>query len=569
MALLACVTGGACGPIILGRENRLKGRSNVPAEVELLRGSAAYRDTIGSLSYYDASGPLAVRGIGLVVGLGTNGSRDCPKAVYDELVQRLYKSHDFSSPVVGTRSITPEELIDDLDTAVVVVQGELPPAAVAGTRFDVTVGVLPGTQTRSLRGGRLFTTELDVFRQVAPSRTLSGQTLARAGGPILVNPFEDGGAGEPGPLSGTVPGGGMVTKDRPIRLVLTQPSHVTARRIQDRLNAHFPSRGRVANATSPSFVELNVPTEYHADLGHFLSLVKALYLSGDPNFEAVRARELVNELRNPQAPHARIALCLEGLGRTVTSVIQELYADSRPYVSFHAGVAGLRLGDHIGADAVALHAENPESLHRFQAIRALGEARDMGSAAAPLRKLLGDADPRVRVAAYEALVQRQDATLGSRRVGGDNFWLDRLAVEGRGLIYAKRSGERRIALFGNDLRCLPPILYRAPDGCITATAEESDKTLTLLRTARLGGVASPLLSAPLEAGPLLELLGNDADVDADGQAIGLGLPYTAVLRLLHHLCESGAIRADFVLEQPNLAELIGPSRPEGRPESEL
>ena len=51
--------------------------------------------------------------------------------------------------------------------------------------------------------------------------------------------------------------------------------------------------------------------------------------------------------------------------------------------------------------------------------------------------------------------------------------------------------------------------------------------------------------------------------------MGLGLDYGAVVRALYYLCQDHAINAKFILEQPNAAELFGPARPAGRPESEL
>jgi len=119
-------------------EDRQKLDLGVDPALGPLANSAAYRDTIGAYTYYDGMRPMRVRGYGLVVGLGKNGSRDCPRNVYDRLVQSLYKQHEFSSNVVGVTRITPEQLIDDIDTAVVVVQGEIPYPSGAEVRFKVS-----------------------------------------------------------------------------------------------------------------------------------------------------------------------------------------------------------------------------------------------------------------------------------------------------------------------------------------------------------------------------------------------------------------------------------------------
>ena len=59
---------------------------------------------------------------------------------------------------------------------------------------------------------------------------------------------------------------------------------------------------------------------------------------------------------SPTAPHALIAVAFEGLGRAALPELDRLYGHSKDYVSFHAAAAGLRLGDHIAADTMVMHA---------------------------------------------------------------------------------------------------------------------------------------------------------------------------------------------------------------------
>ncbi|MGB2988187.1 MAG: flagellar basal body P-ring protein FlgI [Phycisphaerae bacterium] len=568
--LILLVTVCWCGGCVWLSEDRQKLDLGVDPSFGVLADSAAFRDTIGAYTYYEGLGPMRVHGYGLVVGLGNNGSRKCPRRVYDRLVQSLYKQHRFSSKVVGVRGITPEQLIDDIDTAVVIVRGEIPPAGAKGTRFDVAVTALPETETKSLRGGRLYTAELQVYRPVSQGASITGQVLARASGPVFLNPFSEGGsATRSNPLEGIIIGAGEVVKDRRIRLVLSQASYQRAQQIHERVNIHFPGPVKVADAVSPSFIRLQVPPEYHDDTAHFLALVRALYLSRDPQIEATRARKLAEEITHPTAPHAQIALAFEGLGRAALPVLDDLYVHPTEYVSFHAAAAGLRLRDHIACDAMVVHAENATGEYRFQAIRALGRAEGMASAAIALRRLIEDEDPRVQIAAYEALVQRGDPTIRSTPIAGDNFILDLVPSQRPNLIYVKRSGSRRIALFGGNLECTPPVLYRAPDGSLTINANPGDEAMTVLRVVPASGSMSPMLSAPFELPALIRLMGSEAAVEFDGEVVGLGLNYDAVVRTLYHLCRDQSVNASFILEQPNVAELFGPPRPAGRPESEL
>lgn len=535
-----------------------------PREAEFAK-SAAFRDTIGSRTYYDGMRSMAVQGLGVVVGLGDRGSQNCPENVFNKLVQELHKRHDFATARVGIDSLKPEELIRDIDTAVVVVNGEIPAGAIAGTRFDVVVTALPGTDTRSLEGGRLYTTELEIIGQDG----VRGRSLASASGPIFQNPFiEDGGIPLVDPRRGRILGGGEANADRRVRLVLTSPSHAMARRVQDRINAKYATDEKVADAVSPAYINISVPEKYHDDVGHFLELIRHLYLTSDPNFEAIRAMELAQELTDPQAPHADIALCFEALGRSAIPVLDELYTDERDYVSFFAGVAGLRLSEHLAADVVVMHAEDPDSTHRLAAIRALGYAQRMAGPAKALRRLVDSDDRRVRIAAYQSLVELGDPFVHTMVIGGDNFTLDLVPSDREPFIHVRRTEERRIALFGSGLRCEPPLLYRAPDGSVLIQAAPGDSRVTLVRTVPHSGNSSPPIEAPLGLVELIRLMGSDAEVNRD-QVLGLGLHYGAVLRALYQLSQSGQINADFELEQPRYDEVFMPQQPEGRPETEL
>lgn len=568
--IVAGVVVAAAVGCIWDEERRDKMALGVDAVPGSLAESAAFKDTIGAMTLYEGMTPLRVRGIGLVVGLGTNGSTDCPRSTYDTLVQSMYKEHSFTSSTVGSKSISPERLIADKDTAVVMVQGEVPPAAVAGDRFDISVSAWPGTQTKSLRGGRLYTVDLDIFRQVNEGQSISGQTVARAAGPLFINPFvDDESATKSNELQGIVLGGGMVTQDRRVRLVLLQPSYQWATRIQDRINDFSPDAKKIARAETPSFVSVRIPREFQGDAGHFLSLVQSLFLFRDPRFGATRAKELTEELLDPGSPHAKIALALEGLGRYALPELDKLYKHPRDDVSFHAAVAGLRLEDHVAGDAMIRHAENPRGSFRMRAVRALGKTRGMGQATIALRRLLDDDDPRIQTAAYEALIQRHDPSIESTVIGGDNFRLDVIPSERPAFVYAKRRSERRLAIFGSNLPIRPPVLYRSPDGGLMVTASPDDTVLSIIRTVVATGSSSPPIRVSADVTSLATLLGHDADVDYTDAVTGMSVDYGEVVRLLYHLCEDGAIDANFLLERPHEAELIGPAERDGRRESEL
>jgi flagellar basal body P-ring protein FlgI len=535
-----------------------------------LTDSKAFRDTVSEVAWIEGLRGMRVRGYGLVAGLGTRGSSECPQEVRRRLLQEMYKMPQFAEAGSKALPVTPEQIIDDRDTAVVTVEGEIPPAAPAGARFDLVVRALPGTQTVSLEGGRLYDCNLRIQREVSEG-SIEGQVLAVAAGPVFINPWSKTASAPTrvDPRRGEILGGGTVKQERRVRVVLERPSYRQANAVADRINARFPHRVKVADAQSPAHIKLNIPPEYADAPAHFLDLVRHLYLPSAPGFLDRRTVELTEELLQPDAPHADIALALEGIGRTVLPQLQKLYSDARGHVSFHAGLVGLRLEDRAAVNAVAACALNPRSLFRVAAIKALGRAKPMYQPAATLRTLLGDADPRIRVMAYEALLERGDETVVSTVIGGDNFILDRVPGPGPNLIYAKRTGRRRIALFGDKVRCVPPLFFCDEEGLITIIAEAGASQLTLLRKTQFSNRVSPPIPASLDVAELIPMLGNEPTMENGEVVRGLNVPYSLVVRALADLCQLDAIDADFVLEQISVPEIFGPVRPTGREESEL
>lgn len=558
--VVVCLLGPGCN-------NKKKGEL-VSGAANPLTESAAFKDTISEAAWVEGLRRMQVRGYGLVAGLGTRGSSECPPNVRRRLLQDMYKMEQFAKTGRDALPVTPEQIIDDRDTAVVTVEGEIPAAAQAGDHFDLEVKSLSGTQTVSLQGGRLYDCELRIYQDTGAG-SVAGKALAMGSGPVFINPWSqsESAATRSDPRVGTILGGGRVTEARRIRLVLENPSYRRAVRIAECINTRFPGRDKVADGQSPSHVKLNIPPEYADDPQHFLELVRHLYLPTTPGFLDRRAAELVEELLDPDAPHADIALALEGIGRTTLPLLEKLYTDSRDYVSFHAALAAMRLEDKAAVEAVAAHARDPRSRYRIPAVRALTEVKDIYRTTVPLRELLDDPDPRIRVLAYEGLLAREDRTVQSTPVGGDNFHLDLVRSNGGNLIYAKRSRDRRIALFGERVACTPPLFYCDEDGKLTIMAEDGDERLTLLRKTRRE--TSPPVSASLGAAELIPMLGDLPTVEGSRFVRGLNVPYSLVVKALADLCRARSINADFMMEQPTVAELFGPLRETSRGESDL
>jgi len=535
-----------------------------------LADSAAYRDTVAEYAYFDGLRRLRVRSYGIVAGLGDKGSSQVPQGIADQLIQEMYKRREFASR--SDIHLSPERLLRDKDTAVVTVEGDIPAAASAESRFDLVVRALPGTDTESLEGGTLYECDLQIFKPSAAGGWIPGKTVARGWGPVFLNPFgrSEEAATRSDPRGGMVIGGGRSQDDRRLRLLLTAPSYQMAIRIADAVNERFASAGEpLADAVSPGEVRLTVPELYRDDPKHFVAVVQHLYPLLRPEMLAQRARELGREFEKPDAPHVEIALAWEAIGRSALPEVQRFYADARPACSFYAAAAGLLMGDDLAVETVADHLMNEKGRYRSAALRALGAARNSSRAARPLRRALDDGDARIRTVAYEALVARGDPRITEIEVAGAKFWVDLVASQGPPLVYVKRQEQARIALFGHPLEMRPPLFYAAPDDSLIIDAGPLDDKATVVRRGRVSGLSSPPIEVGLDVAGLLVFLGEDAPTEAAAPVRGVGYDYAGIARLLSKMCGEGMIGAPFLLETPEEAYWSKPSRPPGRREADF
>jgi len=401
---------------------------------------------------------------------------------------------------------------------------------------------------------------------------IEGRTHAKARGPVFVNPFSPSGGTASGTdlRDGRVIGEGVNLEDRRLSLKTFVASYVTAERIANTINRRFNTDPKTADATGPSHIDLNMPPSARGRERWFVELVLHLPLSMSPLVREARTKTLVGELARPGLPPEEAALSLEGIGPSVIPMVQQLYAHPRRQASYYAARTGLRLADAPAIEVVIQHAKDPRSPFRLQAIEELGDCTFPPRAAAALRQLLVDDDPRIRILAYEALREVHRDSIVSVVVGRHpgNFILDVVPSEGSPLIFARKTRIRRIALIGaNRMTFRPPLFYAKPGRQVTLSLPADDRFLTILR--KEAGKVIGEFKVPLNVARFTQFMGDDPALGRDGQPQGLGLDYAVVLDVLYHLCETGGITADMRWEEPSIEDAIGPLRPMGRPESEL
>jgi hypothetical protein len=500
---------------------------------------------------------LPVKGYGVVVGLGRNGSGEIPPRLSEYLTQYMLKNR-VGLHSGGTGDLSPGRILRDPDTAVVEVRGFIPQAAMKDTRFDVVVTALAATGTRSLSGGVLMPTELHLDtggNQLAGDR----KVWAIAGGPLLVNPFIDiTDSANAGKLrEGMIVGGGKSARRRTINLQLYRPDYAQADLIQRRLNAQFPGVKRVANAKNSSLVELFIPPQVRGDHEHFLQLIRHLPMRTGPGIWEAHARELITEMQRPDVSHDGLALVLESHGRKAIPLISTLYDSSTDAAAFYAARTGIRLSDHNADDVIVKFALASGHPLQLKAIDVLGREETIIRSRWALAKLLHDDNDMVRVAAYESLDRRRSSEIVSFSVAGQ-FRLDIVPTDKTPMVYATRTKKPRIVIFGEALEVNRPVFFSTPDNLLTVNAEADSETLAVWRRLPVGDRVSETFRVSYDVPRLVRTLGDRPERDLQGNVKGLGLTYGQVIGAMYRLCKDGHIPARFVLEPtPGELKLIG------------
>ncbi len=516
---------------------------------------AGYADLVGGNA-------MLVRGPGVVIALGDNGSSEVPSYLRKYLVKQMSK-YKIGSRTSGTGHVTPARILSDKDTAVVVISGFIPPAAPVGTRFDVRVEALPRTQTDSLEGGILMTTEMHTSMITSAGSAAKSKTLALSRGAVFVNPFIDRTKeGAQARLrAGRILNGGVVTVSRPVRLELRRADYRISRLIQRRINQRFGEGQQVAVAKTPSMIELKIPRAYRDDYIRFLRLVMHVYVSGQSGSEEKYVRRLARDILLPTARYEDISLVWEAAGRQVLPVIRKLYVSSNPTVAFYATRAGLRLNDRMAADVMVRIANHASSPFRIPAVEELGHARRFAQSLQTLKRLLSSQNILLRVAAYEALLRHGSRGVIRRWDISGQFTVDEVETDGDYIIYTTVTGKPRVVLFGRGIRLKRPLFYCPDDELVTIDASGRDKKIMVYR--KVPGTqrqSDPFYVEP-EVTEFIRTLGSRPTKGLDGRIEGLGFTYSQVVGILHGLCKQEHISAKFVLQRSDTLRRIYSSVP--------
>jgi len=525
--------------------------------------------TVAEFAGFAGGGRVPVQAHGIVVGLGNNGSSEVPAHLRGPLTQYLLRHH-IGSYRMGTSALSPDRVLQDKDTSVVLVGGSVPLGAPVGTRFDVFVTSLPQTQTRSLDGGVLMPIEMRLaFGGLSRADKLT-QIWAKTGGAVFVNPFVDPSRSQDMAKlrAGRIIGGGRVTRLQPLRLQLRQGDYAMADLIQRKINERFGGEEKIAKALNRFVIELTIPRDYRDDYTHFLELVMHLPIRTSSDGWEARTRQIAEQMEKPQANHRELALVWEAMGRQVVPILRTLYDSTHAAAAYYAACTGLRLRDAQAEEVILYYAASSHSLFKISAIEELGRHRWVIRARSVLQRLLDNPNESVRIAAYEALRKRGDRSVVSCGSVDGKFDLDLVTSSRDYTIYATQTHRPKIVLFGRDMIVQRPIFFEAPDELVTVSAISDTSDITVFRKVPLSGAMSDPFPVAPAVHSLVKTLGTVPELDEAGQVTGgLGLTYSQVVAVLYRMCKQGDIPARFVLQPAEpLQKIYQSAATVGRPD---
>lgn len=540
-AVFLCLLGAvlvACGSSPDG-PNRASAPVRTPRDVP-----SVLRNTIGAECSLKGDQPIIVSGYGIVVGLNGNGSGDIPANIRGVLEQDLI-SYGVGKELGPFRNFTPSEFIDHPDTAVCVVEAMIPPGAPKGAKFDVRVRAFPGSSTKSIEGGTLYTTRL--YRGIVSPLMPDTQPIAEAYGTVFINPFAD-------PQSekanvdrrvGRVLNGGLVTDPQNMMLFLDVPSHSRARAIARAINSKFPrrpeDRNKTATGRTDEIVELHIPRRYRDQPERFVQLVRHTRISQmDPEAWAVR---YVRALKQYPEMAENLSWCLRALGEVSIPQVQTMYDYSEIAPRMAALQAGARLGDPTVRPYLQDVAMNGPPQMRPNAIRLLGQLPPDASVNRFLRDLIDAPAVEVRIAAYEALDERGDPWVRVHNIDG-KFALHTVPSADP-LIYVTQTGQPKVVIFGDALTIERPVFVSAWEDRFIINAENAAPTVNVYYRDERGNRTTGQVSPDIVS--LVRYLGHETTPESP--APGLDFTYSRIVSALEKIAEGGGFEATIYPER--------------------
>lgn len=480
---------------------------------------------IGSVAQITSTKSVIVEGVGLVGGLNGKGSSECPVDVRKYLTQYILAQNP---------KIDADGLINSLNTAVVVIDGNMPVSDSSKPYFDLKVTAMRGTQTVSLEDGTLYLSEL---KRVG-SFGINTAVLANAEGPVFIDEISDTPVDK---RTGYILGGGKVIEKYAIGLVLGKDDYELTNIIRNKLNSRFGND--VARAIKAGLIEVITPSQYKFERAKFIELIKVTYVYDIPQNDQERINKNIRQLmEQPDSNEGEFAL--EAFGNQCLSQLSAVLKSPNEHVRLRAARCMLNLRSDDGFSVLKEIALNRLSPYRIEALKAVTEGGRSADTSSLCQELLKDDDFNIRLASYKELRKFDDpAVIG--RIIASNFYLEKITQTNKRDIYVSRSGQPIVVLFGAPIFCNKGILVKSADGEITIDAQASEDYVTVSRKFPSRPDLTGQIRCSYELGNIIEALCENPPEKGRDSRGGLGVTYSDLIPLLKQMCDKSAVNAEF------------------------
>jgi len=411
---------------------------------------------VSDLSRVWGASPARITGVGMVSELNGTGSAPAPSKFRDELTAEL-----------RTRQINePNKLLSSDWTSLVILNGIAPAGIRKGQGFDVFVTLEPGSTTSSLEGGYLMPARLTPQQITNSGQVLNGQLAGNVTGPVLTyDLFES--EGRTTKINGIVPGGGVMTIDRPFGFQTKEENRsireavLLTKSINNRFN-YFDNSQRqpVANAKNDIVIELQVPAIYRDNVYRYLHVLRNIVVAETASQQVNRLEALEQLIMDPETAELA-SIRLEAIGENGTAILERALRSPEEKVRFMAAMALTYQGKNTGCPELGRLAES-QWAYRWHAFTALSALPDP-VARKELQKLLHVKSVETRYGAVRSLTQRgeTDSEMMIENFGksGENFSLNTIYSTADPIIHVAKFKRTEIAVFNPDQKIKPGMLF--------------------------------------------------------------------------------------------------------------
>lgn len=435
---------------------------------------------IGEYTNFAGLAPIALEGVGIVVGLAGTGGDPAPSVWRSALLEDL-KRHGVANP---------NEIIRSPSTALVLVRAFLPPVTEKGETIDVEVRIPESAAATSLEGGWLMPLTL-AEQVIAGGMIRKGKALAKAAGPVMV-----GGIGQEGQASNTlkmrgrVLGGATVLGERELAVYLRNDFRSVRNtiRVAEAIGRRFHDYDKhgikkpMADAKDDQKIVLSLHPKYKNNFARYLQVIRHIAFHETPVAMRVRLEKLKDALIVPQTTE-RAALQLEAIGTDAVPILKAGLKSPTLECRFNSAVALAYLGE---SDAIPtlLEVIKSERAFRIFALAAISTLDD-AEAAIGLRTLMSEQSAETRYGSFRCLwtINKNDPFIKGKEIdvaGKSKYMLHALRTEGEPMVHTTLRTRPEVVVYGVEQELSTPCFLSAGKH-VTITAASGAQSVSIAR----------------------------------------------------------------------------------------